>query len=140
MSRMSVFSAPFLLGFDAFEERVDRLNKAADSYPPYNIERIVNEDGSERFIISVAVAGFSAGEMDITLRDNQLFIKGESANGAERDYLHRGIAARSFQRSFLLAERMEIENAELASGLLVISISRPPLEERTRSIAIKVKE
>src|SRR3954465_888976 len=101
MSRVSLFSAPFLLGFDTYEERIDRLSRAADGYPPYNIERAVDTDGTERFLISIAVAGFAAAELDIVWEDNQLVVRGKQQDDAERQFLHRGIAARQFQRSFL---------------------------------------
>lgn len=140
MSRVSLFSAPFLLGFDAFEERFDRLAKAADSYPPYNIERQVENDGAERFLISIAVAGFSRDELEIFVEDNQLTVRGRQNEEPDRQYLHRGIATRQFQRTFLLAEGMLIEGAELRDGLLVITALRPPKEQSARRIEIKVSE
>ena len=76
MSRVSLFSAPFLLGFDAYEERIHRLSRAADGYPPYNIERTVEDDGTERFLISIAVAGFAPAELDLLSEDNPLFVRG----------------------------------------------------------------
>src|SRR6478672_2153301 len=116
MSRISLFSAPFLLGFDALEERVDRLAKASDGYPPYNIERTVAADGAEQFLISIAVAGFSKGELDVIAEDNQLLIRGRQKDDPERQYLHRGIAARQFQRNFLLADGVVVKEAELRHG------------------------
>src|SRR3954468_21156286 len=104
MSRVSMFSAPFLLGFDAYEERIDRLSRTADGYPPYNIERAVEADGSELFLISIAVAGFALGELDVVWEDNQLMVRGRQKDDPNRQFLHRGIAARQFQRSFLLAD------------------------------------
>ena len=118
MSRVSMFSAPFLLGFDAYEERIDRLSRAADGYPPYNIERTVESDGSETFLISIAVAGFAQSELEIT-------------------HLHRGIAARQFQRSFLLADGVEVTGAELTHGMLIISVIRPKAEKLSRRIEIR---
>ncbi|HEY0032904.1 MAG TPA: Hsp20 family protein, partial [Devosia sp.] len=100
MSRISVFSAPFLLGFESFEERVDRLTKSADGYPPYNIERSVAPDGAERFLVSIAVAGFGAPELELVAEDNQLVVRGKQKDDPGREFLHRGIAARQFQRSF----------------------------------------
>lgn len=140
MSRISLFSAPFLLGFDAFEERIDRLAKAADGYPPYNIERELDEDGCERFLISIAVAGFAASELDVFLEDNQLTIRGRQDDEADRQFLHRGIATRQFQRTFLLAEGMQVEGAALRDGLLVISALRPKAEKVSRRIEISVQE
>src|ERR1700744_4467239 len=125
MSRVSLFSAPFLLGFDTFEERVDRLAKASDGYPPYNIERTLDGDGGEKFLISIAVAGFSKGELDVIAEDNQLLVRGRQKEEAERQYLHRGIAARQFQRNFLLADGVVVEDAELKNGMLIIPLLRP---------------
>jgi HSP20 family molecular chaperone IbpA len=137
MSRISVFSAPFLLGFDAFEERIDRLARSADGYPPYNIERTVVEDGAERFLISIAVAGFAQGELDVSVEDNQLQVRGKQKEDPSRDYLHRGIAARQFQRSFLLADGMEVRDATLSHGMLVISLERPRAPKIARRIDIR---
>ena len=137
MSRVSLFSAPFLLGFDAYEERIDRLSRAADGYPPYNIERTVESDGSETFLISIAVAGFAQTELEITQEDNQLFVRGRQKDDPSRQYLHRGIAARQFQRVFLLADGVEVKEAVVEHGMLVISVIRPPAERRSRKIEIR---
>jgi HSP20 family molecular chaperone IbpA len=137
MSRVSLFSAPFLLGFDTFEERLDRLAKAADSYPPYNIERMPEADGSERFLISIAVAGFGANELDVTSEDNTLVVRGRQKDDPARQYLHRGIAARQFQRSFLLADGVIVEEATLRDGMLIISVLRPKPEKVARRIEIR---
>lgn len=137
MSRVSLFSAPFLLGFDTFEERLDRLAKAADSYPPYNIERMPEADGSEHFLISIAVAGFGANELDVTSEDNTLVVRGRQKDDPARQYLHRGIAARQFQRSFLLADGVTVEDATLRDGMLIISVLRPKPEKVARRIEIR---
>jgi len=137
MSRVSMFSAPFLLGFDAFEERVDRLSKAADGYPPYNIERAVDADGTERFLISIAVAGFGQNELDVTAEDNQLLVRGRQKDDGTREFLHRGIAARQFQRSFLLAEGVVVQEATLRNGMLIIAVVRPKAEKVARRIEIR---
>lgn len=137
MSRVSLFSAPFLLGFDAYEERIDRLSRAADGYPPYNIERTVESDGSETFLISIAVAGFAQTELEITQEDTQLFVRGRQKDDPSRQYLHRGIAARQFQRVFLLADGVEVKEAAMEHGMLVISVIRPPAERRSRKIEIR---
>lgn len=137
MSRVSVFSAPFLLGFDAYEERIDRLSRAAEGYPPYNIERTVEADGTERFLISIAVAGFALPELEIVQEDNQLVVRGRQKDDANRQFLHRGIAARQFQRSFLLADGVEVQDAVLQHGLLVIAVVRPRAEKLARQIAIR---
>ena len=137
MSRVSVFSAPFLLGFDAYEERIDRLSRAAEGYPPYNIERTVEADGAERFLISIAVAGFALPELEIVQEDNQLLVRGRQKDDANRQFLHRGIAARQFQRSFLLADGVEVQDAVLQHGLLAIAVIRPRAEKLARQIAIR---
>lgn len=137
MSRVSMFSAPFLLGFDAFEERVDRLAKASDGYPPYNIERHVDPEGNEAFLIAIAVAGFSESDLEVTVEDNQLVIRGRQTDEKEREFLHRGIAARQFQRSFLLADGMQVTDATLKNGLLCVTAVRPKAEKLPRRIAIR---
>jgi HSP20 family molecular chaperone IbpA len=137
MTRVSLFSAPFLLGFDAFEERVDRLAKSADGYPPYNIERRLSADGTERFLISIAVAGFAAGELEVIAEDSQLLVRGRQKDDPEREFLHRGIATRQFQRTFLLADGVIIKDAALSHGMLVISIERPQAEKVARRIEIR---
>ncbi len=137
MSRVSLFSAPFLLGFDAFEERVDRLTKAADGYPPYNIERTLDADGAERFLISIAVAGFDQSELEIIAEDNQLLVRGKQKDDPAREFLHRGIAARQFQRSFLLADGVVIQDAVLRHGMLIVSVVRPKSEKLARRIEIR---
>lgn len=137
MSRVSMFSAPFLLGFDAFEERVDRLAKAADGYPPYNIERTLDEEGAETFLISIAVAGFAQADLEVMTEDNQLLVRGRQKDDPAREYLHRGIAARQFQRSFLLADGMVVRDALLRNGMLSIAVVRPRAEKVARRIDIR---
>jgi len=137
MSRVSLFSAPFLLGFDTVEERIDRLSRATDAYPPYNIERTLEADGSERFLISIAVAGFASSDLEIAQEDNTLVVRGRQKEDEARQFLHRGIAARQFQRSFLLADSVEVKDAVLDHGMLVISVIRPKAEKRARRIDIR---
>jgi len=137
MSRVSMFSAPFLLGFEALEERVDRLAKAADGYPPYNIERRVEADQSEAFLISIAVAGFSETDLEVIVEDNLLLVRGRHSDETEREFLHRGIASRQFQRSFLLADGMQVTDATLRNGLLSVSAVRPKAAKLPRRIAIR---
>jgi HSP20 family molecular chaperone IbpA len=132
-----MFSAPFLLGFDAFEERVDRLAKAADGYPPYNIERTLDEVGNETFLISIAVAGFAQADLEVMTEDNQLLVRGRQKDDPAREYLHRGIAARQFQRSFLLADGMVVSDALLRNGMLSIAVVRPRAEKVARRIDIR---
>jgi HSP20 family molecular chaperone IbpA len=101
MSRISLFNSPLLLGFDHFERALDRVSKAAaDGYPPYNVE----QTGDNALRITLAVAGFTMDDLNIQVEDNQLVVRGKQADDKERVYLHRGIAARQFQRSFVLAE------------------------------------
>ena len=137
MSRISVFSAPFLLGFDSFEERIDRLAKSADGYPPYNIERTIDAEGTERFLISIAVAGFGAGELEVLAEDNQIVVRGRQKDEPGREFLHRGIAARQFQRSFILADGMIVRDATLGHGMLVVAVERPRTPKIARRIDIR---
>ncbi len=134
MSRMPVFNSPFLLGFDHFERAVDRIAKmSAEGYPPYNIEQI----GDGRIRITLAVAGFGEGDLQIQVENNQLTIRGRQEDAGDRIYLHRGIAARQFQRSFVLAEGIEVVGAELDNGLLHVDLVRPEQESRVKTIEIK---
>lgn len=133
MSRLSAFNSPLLLGFDHFERMLDQVAKAGnDGYPPYNIEQI-GEDGLR---IVLAVAGFSEDELEITLEDNQLTIRGRQRDENDRVYLHRGIAARQFQRSFVLAEGIRVEQANLDRGLLSIDLVRPKPTVVSKTIKI----
>jgi HSP20 family molecular chaperone IbpA len=132
MSRVSVFSSPLLLGFDQFERTLDRLAKNAEGYPPYNIERI----GENGLRITLAVAGFTSSELAIELVENQLTVRGKQTDEGDRVYLHRGIAARQFQRAFMLADGIEVTGARLDNGLLSIDLVRPVLEPRIRTIRI----
>lgn len=137
MSRVSMFSAPFLLGFEALEERMDRMAKAADGYPPYNIERTVDADGTERFLISIAVAGFRESELEVVAEHNQLVVRGRQKEETPREFLHRGIAARQFMRSFLLADGVEVKEATLMHGMLTIAVVRPKANHVARRIEIR---
>ena len=129
MSRVPSLSSPFLLGFDEIERALDRVAKAADGYPPYNIERVPREDGQpERLRITLAVAGFTRDQLDVTVEESQLVIRGRQHDEKARQYLHRGIAARQFQRTFVLAEGMEVLGADLKNGLLAIDLARPEPE------------
>jgi HSP20 family molecular chaperone IbpA len=133
MSRLSLFNSPLLLGFDYFERALDRVNKtSSDGYPPYNIEQL----GADALRITLAVAGFTKGDLSITIEDNQLVVRGRQADEAGRVFLHRGIAARQFQRSFVLAEGIEVHGAWLDNGLLHIDLVRPEVESRVRTVEI----
>jgi len=137
MSRVPSLSSPFLLGFDEIERALDRVAKAADGYPPYNIERIARDSGApERLRITLAVAGFNRDQLDVTIEENQLVIRGRQQDDKTRQYLHRGIAARQFQRTFVLAEGMEVLSADLKNGLLSIDLARPEPERVVRTISI----
>jgi len=141
MTRMAGFSSPLLLGFDEIERMLDRVTKStSDGYPPYNIERIAAADGQvETLRITLAVAGFSQDDLDITIEQNQLTVRGRQQDEPDRQYLHRGIAARQFQRSFVLAEGIEISGAELENGLLSINLTRQEPERIVRKINIASK-
>jgi len=138
MSRIPSLSSPFLLGFDEIERALDRVVKSADGFPPYNIERLAREgDKAERLRITLAVAGFSSDDLEITVEDNELVIRGrQEPDNNERVFLHRGIAARQFQRTFVLADGMEVTGAELKDGLLLIDLERPDTARTPRKIEI----
>jgi len=141
MSRVPSLSSPFLLGFDEIERALDRVAKAADGYPPYNIERIPRgDDAPERLRITLAVAGFTRDQLDITVEENQLMIRGKQQDDKARHYLHRGIAARQFQRTFVLAEGMEVLGADLKNGLLSVDLIRPEPERIVKTISINEQE
>jgi len=138
---MTPFSSPLLLGFDAMEKTLERLAKSGDSYPPYNIERLSATDGkSERLRITLAVAGFAESDLDVTTEENQLIVRGRQTDDTEREFLHRGIAARQFQRCFVLADGMRVIAAELKNGLLSVDLDRPEAERLVRKINISVKD
>ncbi len=133
MTRMSLFNSPLLLGFDHFERTLDQLAKASgDGYPPYNIEQI----GEDQLRISIAVAGFSQDDLSVTVEDNQLVVRGKRVDDDDRVYLHRGIAARQFQRAFVLADGIDIRAANLDNGLLNIDLLRPRIETTVRKVEI----
>jgi len=133
MTRVSLFSSPLLLGFDHMERMIERAAKSgAEGYPPYNIEQI-GEDGLR---ITLAVAGFSMADLAITLEDNQLVIRGRQSEDKDRIFLHRGIAARQFQRAFVLAESIQVTGAQLSNGLLHIDLVRPKPQPQVRTIQI----
>ncbi|MGY6646349.1 MAG: Hsp20 family protein [Salinarimonas sp.] len=142
MSRQSPFGHPFLLGFDEIEQALDRVAKGGgDGYPPYNIERLPrSDDEPERLRITLAVAGFTRDQLEITLEESQLVIRGRQNDDKTRHYLHRGIAARQFQRTFLLADNMEVLGADLSNGLLSIDLARPEPERIVKRIDIATDE
>lgn len=133
-TRLSVFDSPLFLGFDQFEKTVDRMRKStSEGYPPYNIEQV----GETGLRITLAVAGFSMNDLDIEQEKNQLTIRGRQQEEDGRTYLHRGIAGRQFQRSFVLADGIEILGAELDNGLLHIDMKRVEPESTARKIPIQ---
>jgi HSP20 family molecular chaperone IbpA len=138
MTRVSLFSSPLLLGFDELERLLDRAAKSnGEAYPPYNVERLAPQDGKgERLRITLAVAGFGREDLDVTIEENQLTIKGRQQEENDRAYLHRGIAGRMFMRSFVLADGMEVKAATLEHGLLAIDLERPEPERVIRRIEI----
>ncbi|MDO9417747.1 Hsp20 family protein [Pararhizobium sp.] len=143
MNRITPFTSPLMLGFDAMEKTLERIAKGNDGYPPYNIERLARNDTTgqpESLRITLAVAGFSEEDLDVTTEENQLIIRGRQADTGERDYLHRGIAARQFQRMFVLADGMRVSTAELKNGLLSIDLMRPEPARMVKKINISVPE
>src|SRR6202050_1605633 len=137
MSRVSSLSSPFLLGFDEIERVLDRVGKAADGYLPYNIERVPRDGNSpERLRITLAVAGFTRDQLDVSIEESQLVIRGRQQDDKTRQYVHRGIPARQFQPVFVLADGMEVLGADLKNGLLAIDLARPEPERSVKSISI----
>jgi HSP20 family molecular chaperone IbpA len=137
MPRAPYLSSPLLLGFEDIERLLERVSKTADGYPPYNIERIVPHDGEPALLrITLAVAGFGDNEIEVTVEDNELTVSGRQQDDTSRDYLHRGIAARQFQRKFVLADGMEVTGADLKDGLLSIDLVRLEPERKVRRIPI----
>ncbi|ONG58777.1 heat-shock protein Hsp20 [Pseudoroseomonas deserti] len=136
MSRSSLFGSPLFLGFDHLEQMLDRVAKNADGYPPYNIE----QTAENRLRITLAVAGFSMDDLQITQEDNQLVVRGKQRDESEgRVFLHRGIAARQFHRAFVLAEGIDVEGAWLDNGLLHIDLKRPQPAVRVKAIQIGMR-
>jgi len=137
MARVSPFSSPLLLGFERLEEVVDRLSRAtADGYPPYNVVHL----GDERLRISLAVAGFGEGDLNVTVERNELHIRGRQVEENGAVYLYQGIAARQFHRTFLLADGIEIDGARLDNGLLHIELTRHAMPEIVRTVTIRSGE
>jgi HSP20 family molecular chaperone IbpA len=142
MSRVSLLSSPLLLGFEEIERLIDRVGKTGtDGYPPYNIERLMagvapNAGAHDVLRITLAVAGFQREQIEITVEDKQLVVRGKQEDDKSRDYLHRGIAARQFVRTFVLADGIEVRSADLAHGLLAIDLVRREPERLVRVITI----
>ncbi len=133
MARLSLFNSPLLLGFEPFEEALERISKAsADGYPPYNVAQV----DQDHLRITLAVAGFAAEDLVVQVQDNQLEIRGQQREDDTKVYLHRGIAARQFQRSFVLAEGIEVTKATMDNGLLHLDLARLVNKPRVRTIEI----
>lgn len=132
----SSFNNPFLLGFDNLEQILNRIAKSSESFPPYNIEQI--DENVLR--LSLAVAGYTEDDLEITLEDNQLIIRGRQAQNPNRQFLHRGIAGRAFIKSFVLADNMQVGNAFVEWGLLNIDLLRPQRQSRVKKISIQKKK
>ncbi len=135
MTRVNLFSSPHLLGFDHIERVLDRVAKTAgEGYPPFNIE----QTGEHRLRITLAVAGFAEDDLSVSVEDNQLVVRGKQQDdSANRVYLHRGIAARQFTRSFVLAEGIEVRGAEMVNGLLHVDLERPVPQPKVTHVEIK---
>ncbi len=132
---MTAFNMPFLLGFDDLEDMLGRMTKSADGFPPYNIEQL----DEINLRLTLAVAGYEEDNLSITLEDNQLVIRGRQEQDPTRHYLYRGIAGRTFLKSFILADGMTIDGAKLENGLLHIDLKRPIKQSRVEKIAIQKK-
>jgi HSP20 family molecular chaperone IbpA len=139
---MLTINSPFLLGFEDFERMVDRVTRAgSDGYPPYNIERVAKTGAEpERLRITLAVAGFMREQLEVTVEEGQLVIRGRQQDEKPRDFLHRGIAARQFQRVFLLAEGMRVATCDLAHGLLTVDLVRPEPIRVVKKIDIMMRD
>src|SRR5438309_12103695 len=141
MTRVPSLSSPFLLGFDEIERVLDRVTKGADGYPPYNIERLPRDERNpERLRITLAVAGFTLDQLEVFIEEKELVIRGRQQDDKSRQYLHRGIAARQFQRAFVLADGIEVLGADLKNGLLSIDLARPEPERVIKTVAIRNHE
>jgi HSP20 family molecular chaperone IbpA len=136
MPRLSLFNSPLLLGFEQLERSLDQINKAgSDGYPPYNVEQV----GENALRITLAVAGFTMDDLSVEIEGNQLVVRGKQTDDKDRVYLHRGIAARQFQRSFMLADGIEVAGAWLELGLLNVDLARRAPEARVQKIAIRAR-
>jgi len=135
MTKMTLGAHPFLLGFDQLERLVERTARTGnEGYPPYNIEQI----GESRYRITLALAGFSEDDLSITVEDRQLVVKGRQTDDSDgRVFLHRGIAARQFQRSFVLADGVEVDCANMENGLLHVDLKRETPQTVVQTIQIK---
>jgi len=140
MPRTSLLNSPLLLGFEEIERALERVTKGSgDGYPPYNIERFTSggeETEGDLLRITLAVAGFTRDQLDVLVEDNQLVIRGKQEEERDRHFLHRGIAARQFQRTFVLADGIQVHSADLSNGLLSIDLVRPEPDRLVRKVEI----
>jgi HSP20 family molecular chaperone IbpA len=134
-TRLSLFDHPFFLGFDHFEREFDRIKKTSDGYPPYNVEQI----DENHLRITLAIAGFTMDDLHVEVENNQLLVRGKTTDNGDRVYLHRGIATRQFQKSFVLADGVEVKEAFMDNGLLHIDMERIVPESKARRIHIQDK-
>ncbi len=136
MANLTPFNNPFMLGFDELENMLLRISKGSENFPPYNIEQI----DADSLRITLAVAGYKETDLDVSIEENQLVIRGRQEQSDTRRFLHRGIAGRSFIKSFVLAEGLKITEAFLENGLLNIDLYRPNKPKKVQQIAIKTKK
>ena len=136
MTRTWLFDSPYMLGFDEMRGLIERIGRSHDNYPPYNVESLT----PDHIRISIAVAGFTADQLRIELRGAHLTVTASKEQTAERDYLHRGIALRGFNRAFVLSDGLEVTRAQLAYGLLHIELQRPEPSDQVRIIPIEIAE
>lgn len=133
MTKLALGTHPFLLGFDQLERLVERTAKSENGYPPYNIEQV----SDNAFRITLAVAGFAEDDLSLTVEDRQLVVRGRHSDGEDgRVFLHRGIAARQFQRTFVLADSVDVSGAALENGLLHVDLKRATPETVVQTIKI----
>ncbi len=135
MNDLSLFNSPMFLGFDHFADLVSGLTKMDDAYPPYNIEQI----GDDGFRITLALAGFREKDLSVSLSENKLVIKGRQEDSEQKVYLHRGLAARRFMKTFVLADNIEVKEATFDNGLLHIGLFRKKTSEAPKVIPISSK-
>ncbi len=136
MANINPFNNPFMLGFDELENMLLRISKGSESFPPYNIEQLAHD----KMRISLAVAGYTEADLDVSVEENQLVIRGHQAQDETRRFLHHGIAGRSFIKSFVLADGLKITEAFLENGLLNIDLVKPEKPKNIRQIAIRTKK
>lgn len=136
MSSINSFNNPFLLGFEEFENMLLQISKGSENFPPYNIEQL----DDEHIRLSLAVAGYKEDDLEVSLEEKQLTIKGRQFNDPNRHFLHKGISSRSFIKAFVLADGLEIKGANLENGLLNIDLKKKIKQTKVQKIAIKTQK